>query len=89
MKYKPGLYLNSGYYEPDDTVIVNYKEKIVKCRKSHDCMGGCNIKIKSGYYAVLEAGFVDGKPMSCYTCLSCIEAWLAESGQIEEIERGE
>lgn len=89
MKYKPEMYLDCGLYDGDfGDDIENRKEKIVKCRKPHKCMGGCDTEIKVGEYALLESGFLDGEPMSCYTCLPCIEAWLEESGQvdIEEVE---
>jgi hypothetical protein len=82
MKYKPEDYIDSGFYSGDEE-IENHKEKIVKCRKPHECMGGCGNEIKSGEHALLETGFQDGKPVSCYTCLPCIEAWLEESGQVE------
>lgn len=32
----------------------------------------------------LDSGFMDGAPVSSYTCLKCIEDWLEESGQVEE-----
>lgn len=83
MKYKPDDYLNCGFYDGDmDSDIENHKEKLVKCRKPHKCMGGCDTEIKAGEYALLETGFMDGKPVSSYTCLPCIEAWLEESGQV-------
>lgn len=62
--------------------LKNYKEKVVKCRKPHECMG-CDRGIKAGEKAVYESGFLDGKPVSYYTCLECIENWLEESGQVE------
>lgn len=84
MKYKPEDYLGSGFYDGDmDCEVQNPKEKIVKCRKPHKCMGGCNSEIKAGDYALYETGFMDGRPVSSYTCLPCIEAWLEESGQVE------
>ena len=83
MKYKPEDYIDSGFYSGDmDDEIEHHKEKVVKCRKPHKCNGGCETEIKSGEYALLETGFMDGKPVSCYTCLPCIEAWLEESGQV-------
>ncbi len=82
MKYPKEMYLGSNFYD-DDTDIENHKEKIVRCRKPHKCMGGCNTIIQPGEYALLETGFMDGKPVSSYTCLLCIEDWLEESGQIE------
>lgn len=84
MKYGPEQYIDSGFYGGDfSDDIENHKEKVVKCRKPHECMGGCETEIPAGDYALLETGFMDGKPVSCYTCLPCIEAWLEESGQVE------
>lgn len=85
MKYKPENYLDSGFYDGgcNEDDVENKKEKLVKCRKSHECMGGCNTIIQPGEHALLEKGFMDGQPVSCYTCLPCIEAWLEESGQVE------
>ena len=34
-----------------------------------------------GEQALYESGFSDGEPVSCYTCLGCVEEWLEESGQ--------
>ncbi len=75
MKYPKEMYLDSGYYELD-TEIANHKEKLVKCRTSHECMGGCDGIIKPGEMALYETGFIDTKRVSCYTCLNCIEQWL-------------
>jgi len=86
MKYKIEDYLNSGFYGNDDSEIDNYKEKISRCKKPHKCMGGCDLEIKAGDYALVETGFMEGEPKRVYTCLKCIEKWLDESGQIEEIE---
>lgn len=88
MKYDKELYLDSGFYSGDfGDDITCHKEKIVKCRKSHECLGGCNREIKAGEYALHETGFMDGEPVSCYTCLPCIEEWLEESGQVETEEQ--
>lgn len=64
-----------------DDDVQNKKEKIVKCRKPHKCVT-CESNIAIGEHALKETGFMDGKPVSCYTCLPCIEAWLEESGQV-------
>lgn len=82
MKYSPDLYINSGFYSEEDD-IENYAEKIVKCRKTHKC-SGCEKTIEVGDQAVRESGFMDGKPVSNYVCLPCIEAWLVESDQVEQ-----
>lgn len=88
MKYDKDLYLDSSFYGGDfGDDITNHKEKIVKCRKPHECNGGCGKEIKAGDYALLETGFMDGEPVSSYTCLPCIEEWLEESGQVETEEQ--
>lgn len=82
MKYPEEMYLNSGFCDGDmDVEIECYKEKIVKCRKEHTCSNCQNI-IAKGEKALYENGFMDGKAVSSYTCLHCIEKWLEESGQI-------
>ncbi len=87
MKYKPEDYINSGFYDGDmDVSIENPKSKVVKCRTSHKCMGGCESEIKPGEHALLESGFMDGEPVSCYTCLPCIDKWLDELHAHEEGE---
>lgn len=88
MKYKPEYYLDSGFYSDMDDETENKTERIVKCRRPHKCMGGCDKEIPRGEHALLETGFLDGKPVSVYTCLPCIEAWLVESGQVEVDENG-
>ena len=82
MKYKPEMYLDSGVYSDGDDDIDGKKEKVVKCRKQHEC-SVCGANISIGIHALRETGFIDGGPVSCYTCLPCIEAWLIESGQID------
>jgi len=82
MKYKPQDYIDSGFYSDMDDDIKDKKEKVVKCRKLHKC-STCESEIAIGEHALREAGFMDGKPVSCYTCLPCIEAWLEESGQVD------
>lgn len=86
MKYKPEDYINSGFYEGDED-LVNHKEKVVKCRKPHKCMGGCEKEIAIGEYALRETGFMDNKPVSVYTCLPCIDKWLDEiNGGGDDVE---
>lgn len=88
MKYGEDLYIDSGFYDGDmDGEYQKRSEKIVKCRKPHECMGGCGKEIKAGEQAVCETGFLDGKPTSSYTCLECIEKWLEEIGIVgSEVE---
>ena len=85
MKYKPEYYTDSGFHSDMDSEIENHKEKLVKCRKPHTCVN-CNKEIKAGDHALLESGFMDSKPVSCYTCTHCIDEWLEESEQVEESE---
>ena len=87
MKYGAELYVDSGIYSDADSEITNSKEKLVKCRKTHKC-AACNSEIQIKELALNETGFIDGEPVSCYTCLTCIEEWLEESGQVES-EEGE
>ena len=87
MKYGAELYVDSGIYSDADSDITNRKEKIVRCRKTHKC-ATCNSEIQIKELALHETGFIDGEPVSCYTCLTCIEEWLEESGQVES-EEGE
>ncbi len=79
MKYKPEEYIDSGFYGGDmDSDIENIKSKVVKCRKPHRCVCGCETEIGKGDYALLESGFTDGKPVSVYTSTQCIDKWLDE-----------
>lgn len=88
MKYTEEQYIQSGFYglEEDDGV-ENKKEKLVKCRKEHDCVGGCKSVIKVGEHALYESGFLDGEFVSCYTCLHCLDKWLDELLEEEEEEK--
>lgn len=87
MKYTPEEYINSGFYDGDmDVNILNYKVKIVKCRKPHKCNGGCDTEIKAGDYAMLETGFMEGEPVTSHTCLPCIDKWLDELKAMESEE---
>ena len=79
MKYNKELYLDSGIYGLDEEV-TNKKEKIVLCRMPHIC-ANCAREIRKGEQALYESGFLDGEPVSCYTCLGCIEEWLEETGR--------
>ena len=87
MKYKPEDYIDRGIYS-DDEDVTGKTEKVVKCRKPHKCVA-CGKEIQRGEHALCEKGFMDGKPVSSYTCLPCVEEWLEESGQVEIEESGE
>jgi len=84
MKYKPEDYSISetGFYGVYDEDIENYKEKLVKCRKPHKCMS-CEKEIKPGEYAIRESGFMDGEPVTSYTCTDCMDKWLDELMEVE------
>lgn len=79
MKYKPEDYSisNSEFYGICDDDIQNYNEKLVKCRKPHKC-ASCQKEIPTGNHAIRETGFMDGKPLSTYTCTDCMDKWLDE-----------
>ena len=89
MKYKPEDYINSGFYGDMDDEIESQKAKVVKCRKAHQCVSGCGTEIKAGEHALLETGFMDGAPVSCYTCLPCIDKWLDKIMPQEAAQAGE
>jgi len=79
MKYKPEDYsiADTGFYGLADEDINHYQEKLVKCRKVHTCMN-CENEIPAGAYAIRETGFMDGTPVSAYTCIDCMDKWLDE-----------
>lgn len=86
MKYDKELYIDSGFYGGDfGDDIEHHKEKIVKCRKPHKC-AACEREILIGEHALHESGFMDGEPVSVYTCTVCIEEWLEASGQVDADE---
>lgn len=84
MKYNKDLYIDSGIYGLDEE-IRSHKEKLVTCRKPHNCVS-CEKEIGQGEQALYETGFNDSGAVSAYTCLNCIESWLEESGQVETDE---
>lgn len=87
MKYKPEDYITSDFYGGDmDCDVQNIKNRVVKCRKPHKCMGGCDTEIKVGEFALLETGFIEGKPVSSYTCLPCVDVWLDRVNGVYEKE---
>jgi hypothetical protein len=84
MKYPISEYEETEFYLPDDEV-VNHQQKIVKTRKPHKCCN-CQKEIKPGEYALRETGFMDGQPVSCYTCIECCDEWLDEINGMDEDE---
>lgn len=87
LKYDKSLYTDCGFYAGDmDDSYIEEEEKLVKCRKPHKC-SACQRDINKGEYAVRETAIFPGEGRrSCYTCTTCIEAWLEESGQAGEGE---
>ena len=85
MKYNKELYTDSGIYAGCGDDAENHTEKIVKCRKSQECIN-CKEEIQAGEKALYETGFMYAEPISAYTCLECVEKWLEESGQVESEE---
>ena len=84
MKYPISEYEETEFYLSEDEV-VNHQQKIVKTRKSHKCCN-CQKEIKTGEYALRETGFMEGQPVSCYTCIACCDAWLDEINGMDEDE---
>lgn len=76
MKYSKEDYENSDFYYGEED-ILNYKSKVVKTRKSHKCVN-CQNEVAKGSSMLRESGFMDGEPVSCYTCLDCLDEWLDE-----------
>lgn len=82
MKYTEDKYLDTGIYGLDEE-IMNHKEKIVKCRKPHECVK-CGGNIEKGTKVLYESGFLDGMPVNAYTCIECVEKWIEEiEGEVE------
>lgn len=76
MKYSKEDYENADFYYGEED-ISNYKSKVVKTRKPHTCVN-CQKEISKGENMLRESGFMDGQPVSCYTCLDCLDEWLDE-----------
>lgn len=77
MKYAPEDYIDCGFYSDMDSDVQNHTERLVKCRKPHVCPA-CQREIPKGAYALLERGFLDGKPVESHTCTDCLDKWLDE-----------
>ena len=91
LKYDADMYVDSGFMGGDmDDEYERINESLVRCRKEHECVGAmkcCKKVIKPGDYAVRVTALFPGEGFkSAYICTSCIEAWLEESGQVEESE---
>ena len=94
LKHPKEMYLNSGYFDGDmDCEYTENTQKLVKCRKQHKCVGfgrRCKKNIKPGELAVLDKALFPGEGWkSCYLCISCVEEWLEESGQVDSEEENE
>lgn len=84
MKYEKELYIGNEIYGCDED-FERKEEKVVKCRKPHECMS-CDKEIKAGDYAVCETGFMFGEPTRTYTCIECMEEWMEQIGRVESEE---
>lgn len=51
-KYTLQSYIDCDFYGGEHDEIENYTSKVVKCRKEHDCVCGCEKKIPAGEYAL-------------------------------------
>ena len=54
-------------------------------QKKHQCVN-CKAEIKIGDNAYFEKGFLYDEPVSCYTCISCIDIWLDFIKSLEEVK---
>lgn len=81
-KYSIEDYENAEFYYGEEDVL-NYKSKVVKIRKNHKCVN-CQKEVAKGSSMLRESGFMDGQPVSCYTCLPCLDKWLDEINEEEE-----
>lgn len=85
MKYPLNEYLENDFYFGEED-IQNHQQKVVKVRKPHTCCN-CQKEIHKGENALYESGFMDGQPVSCYTCIPCCDAMLDEIlEEDEEVE---
>ena len=83
MKYPEKMYIDSQIFSGDmDGSESNFTEKVVKIRKPHKCCI-CEREIPKGEKMLMQKAVVEGMGWcSCYICLTCIEKWLEESGQV-------
>lgn len=87
MKYPEEMYIDSQIFAGDmDGSESNLTEKVVKIRASHLCCV-CEKQIPKGERMLNQKAIVEGQGWcSCYICLPCVENWLEESGQVEEMQ---
>jgi len=85
MKYKKEIYESwNPFIDSDrDTEVKMYNWKMVKTRKIHDCylsqlVGKEYHEIPIGSLAMREHAIVDGEWGSSYSCLDCMDEYLAE-----------
>lgn len=78
MKHNKELYEQTAFYDCyEDYDVTNHKQKVVKCKVKHTCVA-CKKTIKAKEEALRETGFLDGEPVSAYTCIECCDKWLDE-----------
>lgn len=80
LKYTKEQYETGGYFDGDmDTEIVKEEYKLVKIRKDHHCVGGCDKIIHKGDHALsCKALFQEEGWKTCYMCIDCCNEWLDE-----------
>jgi hypothetical protein len=89
MKYDKSEYEEAEFYGCEEDGVENHQQKLVKCVKPHTCVS-CQKEIQKGENALRETGFMpfDG-PVSCYTCIPCLDKWLDEiNGDESEADHG-
>jgi len=77
--FKDSFYLDRGVFEPSEYEL-HYKLRLVKTRKDQEC---CickekGLNILKGSKAIYESCFLDGSPVSCYTCLKCADETILQ-----------
>lgn len=77
LKHTEEEYLNCCFFGYEEDFVINKKDSIVRCRKAHTC-SNCRKEIQINEFAYNERGFMDGEPVSCYTCIPCLDAWIDE-----------
>lgn len=79
--YEDSVYLRYDPFDGERDVKIKCRTiKVVTTRKAHKCYtpeGKMHV-IKSGQRARYETAIVDGEWGSYYTCLDCMDKWLAD-----------
>lgn len=79
--YKKPRYQAKCYFDfhmPDgdmENSVKSHTSHLVLCRKEHKCWN-CGAGISKYDHALAEKGFLDGKPVNCWTCLDCVDDYM-------------